>query len=157
MQKKTESYKLEEKAWKNSILTIWLIKFIFGSFRACPSNAATQHQLICKTTKKNSKNLTRQRELPSFFVHFELFCVDVKPKVILLLLHNSEMVTRPPMKSGPESSSHLLFMHIWILKKKVKSSYFVLKSHHSKSQIFVQKFNSDKTLQFSREIKVVNN
>ena len=30
-------------------------------------------------------------------------------------------------------------------------------SHYSKSQIFVQKFNFDKTLQFSREIKVVNN
>ena len=28
---------------------------------------------------------------------------------------------------------------------------------YSKSQIFVQKFNFDKTLQFSREIKVVNN
>ena len=31
------------------------------------------------------------------------------------------------------------------------------KTHQSKSQIFVQKFNFDKTLQFSREIKVVNN
>ena len=30
-------------------------------------------------------------------------------------------------------------------------------SHYSKRQIFVQKFNFDKTLQFSREIKVVNN
>ena len=29
-------------------------------------------------------------------------------------------------------------------------------THYSKSQIFVQKFNFDKTLQFSREIKVVN-
>ena len=29
-------------------------------------------------------------------------------------------------------------------------------SHYSKSQIFVQKFDFDKTLQFSREIKVVN-
>ena len=31
------------------------------------------------------------------------------------------------------------------------------KSHYSKSQIFVQKFNFDKALQFIREIKVVNN
>ena len=30
-------------------------------------------------------------------------------------------------------------------------------THYSKSQIFVQKFNFDKSLQFSREIKVVNN
>ena len=30
-------------------------------------------------------------------------------------------------------------------------------THYSKSQIFVQKFNFDKNLQFSREIKVVNN
>ena len=30
-------------------------------------------------------------------------------------------------------------------------------THYSKSQIFVQKFNFDITLQFSREIKVVNN
>ena len=30
-------------------------------------------------------------------------------------------------------------------------------SHYSKSQIFVQKFNFDKTLQFSREIKVGRN
>ena len=29
-------------------------------------------------------------------------------------------------------------------------------THYSKSQIFVQKFNFDKTIQFSREIKVVN-
>ena len=34
---------------------------------------------------------------------------------------------------------------------------FSSKSHYLKSQIFVQKFNFDKTLQFSREIKVVNN
>ena len=37
-----------------------------------------------------------------------------------------------------------------------KSVYCTL-SHYSKSQIFVIKFNFDKTLQLSREIKVVNN
>ena len=41
------------------------------------------------------------------------------------------------------------------LKKKNHGS--LPKTHYSKSQIFVQKFNLNKTLQFSREIKVVNN
>ena len=43
---------------------------------------------------------------------------------------------------------------VWIL---FAGKFKLLKSHYSKSQIFVQKFNFDKTLQFSREIKVVNN
>ena len=44
------------------------------------------------------------------------------------------------------------FSNYSFLTKKIR-----LHSHYSKSQIFVQKFNFVKTLQFSREIKVINN
>ena len=43
------------------------------------------------------------------------------------------------------------------ISQKKKNHSSLLKTHYLKSQIFVQKFNFNKTFQFSREIKVVNN
>ena len=48
--------------------------------------------------------------------------------------------------------THWLFSHLSECGGKE-----VIFAHYSKSQIFVQRFNFDKTIQFSREIKVVNN
>ena len=45
----------------------------------------------------------------------------------------------------------------WEKIEKLPQGSVSINSHYSKSQIFVQKFNFDKTLQFSREIKVINN
>ena len=49
------------------------------------------------------------------------------------------------------------FMKLVVTKKKSKIIIVPFIHTIGKSQIFVQKFNFDKTLQFSREIKVVHN
>ena len=55
------------------------------------------------------------------------------------------------------SSYERLLAHTCSMYNSLNSQSKITNSHYSKSQIFVQKFNFDKTLQFSREIKVVNN
>ena len=53
-------------------------------------------------------------------------------------------------------STHDLYYQLLLCdEEKIKFTLFE-STHYSKSQIFVQKFNFVKTLQFSREIKVVN-
>ena len=80
------------------------------------------------------------------------FMVELMVLLLFMLLFYMYFITN---EATFTTIMQILARKFWCLNFRAKIE--AKDSHYAKSQIFVHKFNFDKTLQFSREIKVVNN